>query len=50
MTTQELMNVWKDGNYINVDALEAAHQVVTELLAKVADLERRIATLEDSLN
>jgi len=45
-TTEELMNTWKDGNYVNVDSLEAAHQVVTELIAKVTQLEQRIATIE----
>jgi len=45
-TNEELMNAWKDGNYINTDALEAAHQVVTALITKIDELEQRIATIE----
>jgi len=49
-TTEDLMNTWKNGNYINVDALEAAHQVVTELVAKVTELEQRLDALTSNNN
>jgi hypothetical protein len=42
---KELMNSWKNGDYINPDALKAAYDAVTLLVAKVEELEAQVQAL-----
>ena len=39
------MNDWKNGDYINPDALKAAYDAVTLLVAKVEELESQVQAL-----
>lgn len=41
----EMMDSWKEGDYINPDALKAAYEAVKLLVAKVEALEETINTL-----
>jgi hypothetical protein len=43
---KELMDAWKDGDYINPDALISAYQAVELLVAKVEELENKLIILE----
>jgi hypothetical protein len=45
MTAQELLDAWREGNFINVDALESAHQLVADLVVRVEELERQVESL-----
>jgi hypothetical protein len=42
---QEQLDLWKEGEYINPAALEAAHKAITLLLAKVDQLQQQVDTL-----
>lgn len=42
-----LLDTWEDGNYINPDALKAAHQAITLLVNKVEDLEAQVQALSN---
>jgi hypothetical protein len=39
---EELLKVWEDGNYINPDALKAAHAAIKLLVIKIQELEAQI--------
>jgi DNA-binding transcriptional MerR regulator len=43
---RELLKNWEDNNFVNPDALKAAHQAITILLEKVELLEKQIADLQ----
>jgi hypothetical protein len=38
---EELMAAWKDGNYINADALESAYKVIEILIERIEALESK---------
>lgn len=40
---EELLKVWEDGNYINPDALKAAHAAIKLLVIKIEELETLIS-------
>lgn len=43
---KDLLDEWEENNYINPDALKAAHEAITILLEKVELLEKQIADLQ----
>lgn len=44
---KELMDKWKNGDYINPDALESAHQAISILVQKIESLEAQIKNLSE---
>jgi hypothetical protein len=42
---QQQLDLWQQGEYINPDALEAAHKAITLLVAKVDQLQQQVDTL-----
>lgn len=46
---RELLKNWEDNNFVNPDALKAAHQAITILLEKVELLESELADLKTKL-
>lgn len=46
---RQLLNDWAENNYINPDALKAAHEAITILLGKVELLESELADLKAQL-
>lgn len=41
-----LLDKWREGGYINPDALESAYNAMIVLVAKVESLEQQVATLQ----
>ena len=42
MTEQELLQAWKDNNYVNVDGTEAVYKIIELLLARIEALEAKV--------
>lgn len=42
---QEFMDAWKNGDYVNPDAIFSAYQAIELLIAKVKELEDQINTI-----
>jgi hypothetical protein len=41
-TIENKMQEWKDGNYINPDALQAAYEVIEILITRIQELEQKV--------
>jgi hypothetical protein len=39
---EDRMQIWKDGDYINPDALKAAYEIIEILIARVKELEQKV--------
>jgi hypothetical protein len=42
---KEFMDAWKNGEYINPDAIRSAYQAIELLVAKVEELEAQVQAL-----
>jgi hypothetical protein len=42
MTEQELLNTWKENNYVNPDGIKAAYDLIEKLLARIEALEAKV--------
>ena len=42
MTEQELLQIWKDSNYINPDGIKAAYDLIEKLIARIEALEAKV--------
>ena len=45
---KQLMDTWKNGDYINPDALESAHQAISLLIEKIESLETEIKNISEN--
>lgn len=45
---KKLMYAWKNGEYINPDAIVSAYQAIELLIAKVEELESQIENLSNT--
>lgn len=42
MTEQELLDIWKQSNYVNPDGIKAAYDIIAKLIARIEALEAKV--------